>query len=422
MRYLAESTTEVCPPVRRPRLLVAAALLAGVTASCINGPPPVSDPGRPSAAPSSSRTPIASRVPTSPPTTTPAPPEPDRRCAELAASLTLSDQVGQLLLVGASTSDLTGANFAAVADIGPGGVILLGNTTAGRPAVRDLVDRLRRIGRQPKGVDLLVAVDQEGGLVQRLAGPGFEEIPSARRQAELSDRALRRAARSWGSELRAAGVDANLAPVADVVPAELAGINRPIGRLGRGYGSAPTKMAGKVAAVVEGMDSVGVATAVKHFPGLGRVRGNTDYETSVVDAELTRADPSLQTFASGIAAGADMVMTSSASYPKIDPDERAVFSAVVIEQLLRGDLGFAGVVVSDDLAAAAVRDLRPADRALQFLRAGGDLVLVGDPALVPAMARVIRQRARTDERFAASITQSVTRILEMKWRRGLAEC
>ena len=408
--------------MRRPRLLVAAALFAVVTASCTNGPPRATDPARPSPAPSDFSTPTASTEPTPAPSTTAVPPEPDRGCADLAASLTLSDQVGQLLLVGASTADLTGANFAAVADVRPGGVVLLGNTTAGRPAMRDLVDRLRRIGRQPAGVDLLVAVDQEGGLVQRLSGPGFQQIPSARRQAELSDRALRRAARSWGRELRAAGVDANLAPVADVVPAQLTEVNRPIGRLGRGYGSNPDEVAGKVAAVVEGLDSVGVAAAVKHFPGLGRVRGNTDYETSVVDAELTRADPSLQSFTSGVAAGADMVMTSSASYPKIDPDERAVFSAVVIEQVLRGDLGFTGVVVSDDLAAAAVRDLRPANRAVRFLRAGGDLVLVGDPSLVPEMARAIRQRARKDDRFAASITQSVTRILEMKRRRGLAKC
>ena len=135
----------------------------------------------------------------------------------------------------------------------------------------------------------MLAADQEGGRVQRLKGSGFATIPSARVQAKQSNAALRRSAYDWGRELKDAGINANLAPVADVVPMSMAWVNQPIGSLRRGYDSAPEKVAAKVTAFIEGMDRAGVA-AVKHFPGLGRVRGNTDYVSRVVDTRTTRHD------------------------------------------------------------------------------------------------------------------------------------
>ena len=107
--------------------------------------------------------------------------------------------------------------------------------------------------------------------MQRLQGPGFADIPSAARQAALSDARLTADAARWGAELKAAGINANLAPVADVVPADLGDRNAPIGRLDRGYGSSPRTVAAKATAFVRGMDRAGMATAAKHFPGLGRV-------------------------------------------------------------------------------------------------------------------------------------------------------
>ena len=88
------------------------------------------------------------------------------------------------------------------------------------------------------------------------------------------------------------------------------------------------------------MDRAGVATAVKHFPGLGRVRGNTDYASRVVDTKTTRDDAALAGFRAAVDAGADMVMVSSASYRKIDAEHRAAFSTVIMDEMLREDLGF----------------------------------------------------------------------------------
>ncbi|MFP5283871.1 MAG: glycoside hydrolase family 3 N-terminal domain-containing protein, partial [Actinomycetes bacterium] len=239
---------------------------------------------------------------------------------------------------------------------------------------------------------------------------------------DRGDEELAVAAETWGEQLRSAGVDADLAPVADVVPDSWVEVNQPIGRLDRGYGPDVDRVAGKVRAFVRGMDRAGVATAVKHFPGLGRVRGNTDFTARVVDRETTRNDPTLAGFAAAVDADVDLVMMSSATYAEIDPDHRAAFSSMIITGMVRDQLGFQRVVISDDLAAAAVQDLDLGQRASRFLRAGGDLMIVGDPSVARAMADAVRERAEDDERFAARLRDAVTRVLTLKDRRGLADC
>lgn len=338
------------------------------------------------------------------------------------ADLTPAEQVGQLLMVAVGSTGLGSSDRDVLTESRTGSVILLGSSTAGAPATRRVVADVRRNTRHPGGIETLLAVDQEGGQVQRLRGPGFAEIPSAEQQAERSDVRLAKDAEGWGDDLAAAGVDANLAPVADVVPADLGTANAPIGALRRGYGSSPRTVAAKASAFVRGMDRAGIATAVKHFPGLGRVRGNTDYARRVVDRETTRYGPEVAAFGTVIESGVDMVMVSSANYERIDPERRAAFSPVVLTDLLRDDLGFAGVAISDDLAAAAMDDVDPAQRALRFLGAGGDLMIIGDAGLVARMARAVRQRMADDEAFAERVRQSATRVLALKSRRGLVKC
>jgi beta-N-acetylhexosaminidase len=343
-------------------------------------------------------------------------------CAQVVARMSLSEQIGQLLMVGVSSRGISASERTIVEETRAGSIILLGTTTAGTSGVRQVVSDVRAATRSPEGVRVMLAADQEGGRVQRLKGPGFARIPSARVQAEQSDTALRRDAFDWGRQLKEAGIDANLAPVADVVPMSMVLVNKPIGQLHRGYGASPKRVAAKVAAFTEGMDRAGVATAVKHFPGLGRVRGNTDFVSRVVDTKTTRDDVALAGFSAAIDAGADMVMVSSAFYNKIDDDHRAAFSALIMEEMLREDLGFSGVVISDDLAAAAMRVLPPEERARRFIRAGGDLLLVGEARLATRMAEAIKREASGNPTFETQVRDSAARIVAMKQRRGLAEC
>jgi beta-N-acetylhexosaminidase len=199
-------------------------------------------------------------------------------------------------------------------------------------------------------------------------------------------------------------------------------MNQPIGQLRRGYGSSPKTVAAKVTAFTEGMNRAGIATAVKHFPGLGKVRGNTDYATRVVDRTTTRHDDALAGFRAAVAADVDMVMVSSAFYSKIDDEHRAAFSSVIIGEMLREDLGFTGVVISDDMAAVAMRTLPPDERGLRFVRAGGDMLIVGDANLATTMADAIKDEADDDPDFARRVDESAARVVAMKERRGLARC
>ena len=344
------------------------------------------------------------------------------RCADRVQRLTLEERVGQLLMVAVTSTGVTPEQASVVGRTHAGSVILLGNTTAGLEAVQRVVADARDAAVRPQQVSALLAADQEGGMVQRLAGEGFSDIPSAEQQAKLSRARLAADAETWGEELAEAGIDADLAPVADVVPRELASVNEPIAKLRRGYGTSPRAVAQKVKAFTTGMDNAGIATAVKHFPGLGRVRGNTDFTARVVDTVTTRKDAGLAGFRAAVDAGVDMVMVSSAVYERIDPRRQAVFSAAVVDGMIRDDLGFDGVVISDDLSAAAVQNLRPGERAVRFVRAGGDLVIVGDPAEAAAMAEALVDLAGTDRAFAERVDQSAARVLALKDRRGLTGC
>jgi beta-N-acetylhexosaminidase len=334
----------------------------------------------------------------------------------------VSEQVGQVMMVAVSSTGLSAADADLVEDVRAGSVLLLGNSNLGVAGTSRVVKRVREAADPPPRIATLLAADQEGGLVQRLKGPGFSSIPSAAVQATWSDRRLTDNAADWGRQLAKAGIDVNLAPVADLVPAKMAAVNQPIGRLHRGYGSAPKTVAAKTAAFHRGMADAGIATAAKHFPGLGRVRGNTDFTTRVVDSETSRHDAGFAGFTALVAARIDMVMVASATYTKIDARNRAVFSTEVISGLLRGDLGFTGVVISDDLSAAALRDVPPGERAIRFLGAGGDLAIVGDPGEARTTAAALHSRARKDGRFARQLAGSASRVVAMKARLGQASC
>lgn len=395
--------------MRSPALVLAGVLLAG----CSAGPVPVSAGATSStAAPTA---PAASTAVPSPTATAPASTAP--ACTAEAASLSLADQVGQLIMVGVGV-DLTGSQRAAIRDHHLGSAIVMGATPGGVEQVRSLAEELAALGGD---TGMLVAADQEGGLVQRLKGPGFSTIPSAAKQSALSDARLAARAKTWGEELAAAGVMLDLAPVADVVPPAFASTNQPIARLGRGYGSVPKTVSAKVGAFSDGMHAAGVAVAVKHFPGLGAVAGNTDFAASVVDRTTTARSALLRPFRDAVADGADAVMVSSARYPKIDPDHLAMFSPTVIG-LLR-DWGFDRVVISDDLgAAAAVAGVPVSERAARFVEAGGDLALTVDAATAGAMASGLRKAAKADPDLAARVAQSAARVLALKASRGLYRC
>ncbi|MDF2920038.1 MAG: beta-N-acetylhexosaminidase [Microbacterium sp.] len=313
----------------------------------------------------------------SPTTTDPAPPTPPASPGP-AAALGLEGCVGQVLMVGTPVDTVSPDAAAAIRDRGVGGLFLHGRSSSGVEATAALVAQFRDLA--PDGSPKLwVATDQEGGEVQVLSGPGFNEIPYAIRQADLGPDALRAAATTWGGQLAAAGIDVNLAPVADIVTsAETRLNNPPIGALGRQYGYDEQTVAAGARAFADGMRASGVLPTFKH-------------------------------------SGPSLVMVGTARYQNIDPDNPAAFSPAVLD-LLRGRVGFDGVVITDDLSAAAAAEIvAPGDRAVEALSAGVDIVLASaDPTVLPAMYDAVLARAQSDPAFAARVDESCGRVLEAK--------
>lgn len=336
--------------------------------------------------------------------------------------MTANQRIGQLLLLGVPATGLGRAASAAIARSAPGGVFLTGRSTAGVAATAEIADDIRAIGTKAAGgAGMFVGVDQEGGQVQVLRGPGIPNMPSAAVQGTWEPELLQEKAATWGRALRSAGVNVNLAPVADVLSPALGKDSAPLGRFDRAFGATPREVATHVAAFVKGMKSEGVATTAKHFPGLGRVRDNTDFSTDVTDPTTTATDVNLAPFVSAVEAGTDWIMISSAVYEKIDGAQPGAFSPAVLD-IVRKRVGFTGVVVSDDFGnAAQVRSVHPGERAVRFIEAGGDIILTGAPSDLEPMIQALLGAAKRPE-FARRLAEAERRVLQAKREMKLLPC
>ncbi|MEV4352132.1 glycoside hydrolase family 3 N-terminal domain-containing protein [Actinoplanes sp. NPDC049596] len=373
------------------------------------------------AAPTSEAAPASEAAPTSAPAPSSAAPTsaaPKDCVTRTLDGLDLAGRAGQLLMVGVPV-DTPSGYAGAVQRYRLGGIFLRGRSTHAAAELRGDIAGLQGKATLP----MLVALDQEGGSVQTLKGPDFPILPSAQRLGSGPAATLRSTTRESARRLAAIGVNLNLAPVADTVPADIGQDNPPIGAFKRQYGSEPAQVAAAIKTVVPASQDAGVLTTLKHFPGLGRVSANTDTSTRAVDTTATATDPYLQPFAAGIGAGSAAVMISSASYPKLDDSAIAAYSKPIVTDLLRGRLGFKGLVISDDLGAAvAASTLPPAQRAVRFVAAGGDMVLTIVPSNAKPMSAALIDRAEKDQAFRARVDDAARHVLQAKERAGVLKC
>lgn len=247
-----------------------------------------------------------------------------------------------------------------------GGVILFRRNYESPTQIAELVATIRSI--RP---ELLVAVDHEGGRVQRFRD-GFTRLPPAARYGSLNDPDLAEKA-GWlmAAELRAVAVDFSFAPVLDVE----SGISQVIGD--RAFGTEPDTVTRLAAAFVRGMRRAGMAAVGKHFPGHGGVAEDSHLALPVDMRPLSELEQrDLLPFRALLAAGLKGIMPAHVIYERIDP-RPAGFSAYWIQEMLRGQYGYTGAIFSDDLSmAGAAYAGGPVDRARLALEAGCDMVLV----------------------------------------------
>jgi beta-N-acetylhexosaminidase len=342
----------------------------------------------------------------------------------LYSSMSEAQRVGQLFLVGMPTNAATATVAQAIAAYHFGSV-LLNKTSASVTTLAGDTTGIQALATQPGtgGARFFIAANQEGGQVQHLSGPGFSSIPSALSQGQMATSTLRGEAEYWGRQLGQAGVNLDLAPVMDVVPAANVATNAPIGQLQREFGADPAVTGPHGAAFIQGMKAAGVATSAKHFPGLGLVRGNTDFSANVTDTMTTTDAPSVTSFKAAIGAGVPMVMIALATYTQIDPSHLAIFSQAVISSLLRGQLGFTGVVISDDIGQAQqVLSIPAGERAVDFIEAGGDLITSQNLPPAELMASAVLARANSDAAFHALVKAAALKVLAAKQSYGLLPC
>jgi beta-N-acetylhexosaminidase len=283
-----------------------------------------------------------------------------------------------------------------------GGVLLLGNGWLTRSTAATVTAELQRAACT-RSEPLLIAVDQEGGIVRRLAWAPPTEAPDEMTSASVAQSQGAAAAQA----LRSVGIDVDFAPVVDT-PGSASNF------LGsRAFSHSRTWNATLGRAFIGGLQANGIAATAKHFPGLGLASGNTDHGRIVIKAAAWKLRHGLLPFQSAVNAGVKLVMVSTAIYPKLDGSKRpAAFSSTIINGLLRKTFGFKGVTVTDSLTAPAADQIP--HTATKAMLAGSDLLIFGaESASERGYATLLADKADSP-RLQNRITQAAARIRALK--------
>jgi beta-N-acetylhexosaminidase len=333
--------------------------------------------------------------------------------------LPLRERAARLLIVGYRGRVFSATSAMAHAiDAGIGGVILFARNIVSPDQLSALTGAMReRAGDRP----FLIAVDQEGGAVARL-GPdnGFPATPSEAQLGEQDDPAVaQETGLATGKTLARMGINLNLAPVVDL---NVNPNNPSIGALGRSFSADPDVVVELATALITGLHEARVLATLKHFPGLGSATGDTDREFVDVTATWTRRE--LEPFARLVADNVpDAVMVANALNGQLDGKYPSSLSAATVD-VLRGQLGWDGVAITDDLQAAALRDSYPdSDIVRLALVAGNDLLLFANTQvyradIVSATVDMIVNLVDGGQVHEARIDASVGRIERMLRRSG----
>jgi beta-N-acetylhexosaminidase len=358
--------------VRRRRLRLGVAALVAFVAGAVLGAGGGDEPGRDRPAAAS---------------------EPPLRPRAAVDRLSLEQQVGHMVILRFEGTQPPGYVRRAVRQGLVAGVILFRDNVVSP-------GQMRQLARALPGA--IVCVDQEGGDVRTLSWAA--PVGSAADQAAAGT--VRDDARSGARDLKAASVNVTLAPVADVPSVDGAAL------AGRAFSSDPEDTARAVTEAIEGWHDGGVATTVKHFPGLGGATVNTDDGPATIRRSEAELEADLAPFKAAIAAGTEYVMAGHATYPALDGLHIASQSPAIIDGLLRGDLGFKGVVMTDSLEAAAVQAVGDVEEAaVASAQAGVDLILTTGRGSYIRVYHALLEKARQDPEFRRRVRVSAARVL-----------
>lgn len=346
--------------------------------------------------------------------------------ADYIQNMTVEEKVGQLFIVNLELLDERNGNFyewkkftkqmkKSIEKYHIGGIILFSRNIANRKQTKTLINRLQKNSSIP----LFISVDEEGGDVARIADnkkmkttafPSMEEIGKKEDTSYVY-----KMGETIGSEIKELGFNVDFAPVTDVKTSEL---NLEIGS--RSFGGDPDNVAKMVSAFVEGIQNQNISATLKHFPGQGSSNGDTHIESVNIDSSITGLRKNdFVPFKAGIESGADFVMVSHISVSKVtETAQPASMSKLIMETILRDELGFNGIVITDAMDMASITETyTSAEAAYGAISGGADIVLM--PEKLDIAYNEILNKINDGTISMEKLDASVLRILTVKYMRGI---
>jgi len=325
------------------------------------------------------------------------------------SALTYEQLAGQRFMVGFDGTTFNDDLRFLIGTLNIGGVILFTRNIVSPDQLRALCTDIQHYGRQSGLAPLLIAIDQEGGEVARLKSP-FTQLPGAAQMRDEED--VTHFARMTAADLRNAGVNMNMAPVLDVAPKEISSV-----MASRSFGDDPLRVAAMGCLMIDQLQRRNIMAVAKHFPGIGRtvLDSHDDMPTLSVDLEVLK-QVDLIPFDAAIDHRTAGMMLSHIFYDRIDPEWPASLSPKIVGDVLRQDMGYDGLVLTDDLDMGAIKrhyDIRTVVR--QVLVAGVDVALIchKGPDIENAHQEMIRQMSASADLRLGGMA-SVARVLKLK--------
>ena len=333
---------------------------------------------------------------------------PEEKVDKLVANMSDADKVGQLLMIGIHGTTLNDDAKFMLNEYRVGGIILFDRNMESKDQVKTLIADINKAGKSAGLTPLFLGIDQEGGAVARMEDQ-LIKVPPAEELGKTSIEQAASLVKQSGAELKDLGFNINFAPVADL------GLT-----YGRSYSTSPDEVVRYAGAVGKAYDEAGLWYSYKHFPGIGKTDVDLHADTSIVPvSKETLLSEDTKVFVDLIKQSKPntyTIMVSHAMYPQIDPDHPASLSKAIITDWLRKDLGYNGVVVTDDMDMGALANHYTfVDMAVQSILAGSDILLVCHEYEHMQEAYNGLMKAVKDGRISKErLDESVKRILLMK--------
>ena len=338
---------------------------------------------------------------------------PEQKVDKLVANMSDADKVGQLMMIGIHGKSLNDDAKFMLNEYRVGGIILFDRNMESKDQVKTLITDINKAGKSAGLTPLFLGIDQEGGAVARMDDKLIKVPPAEEVGKEPVEQAAA-LAKEVGTELKELGFNINFAPVADL------GLT-----YGRSYSTNPDEVVRYASAVGKSYDEAGLWYSYKHFPGIGKTDVDLHADTSIVPvSKETLLSEDTKVFVDLIKQSKPntyTIMVSHAMYPQIDPDHPSSLSKAIITDWLRKDMGYNGVVVTDDMDMGALaKHYTFGDMAVQSILAGSDILLVCHEYEHMQEAYNGLMKAVKDGRISKErLDESVKRILLMKMSRGL---